>query len=301
LAAPQPRPPWHVILGSRTPKKNPFGDQYVDRHRDANEDVVDCFPLDLSRFESVRTFAARLGDYISGPIYTLVLCAGIICEKRRITEDGYEETVQVNALSEALLLDLLWPKLSMTAKKTQVLIVSSVLHLRAAKDKRLTSSTFDAYSSLKGFRSMSAYADSKLLLMHIFFQAHIRSQSGSGNPEVIALSPGFVPLTGLTRESGWLANWASKWILSCLPFAQTPQQSGAFIAKFVTDAPAPRAGAGHNERTPLIPKSGAYLSISKGEITAADECYDEEVRDAWRTVLRDRGLWAGLGRDYWMQ
>ncbi|KZT62767.1 NAD(P)-binding protein [Calocera cornea HHB12733] len=293
LAAPQPRRPWHVILGSRTPKGDYFGKQYLDRPSSAEGDLVDCFHLDLSRFQSVRTFAAQLEKYVIGPIETLVLCAGIICMKKRTTEDGYEETMQVNALAEALLLDLLWPKLSAPGRKSRILFVSSALHLRAAKKRRLTPSNIDTYPKPNRYKTMSAYADSKLLLMHIFYLAEIRSQSDPNTRgcEVIALSPGFVPFTGLVRESGCLANWASKWILPWLPFAKTPQQSGSFIAQFITDAPLYPEAAVHDERAPLLPKSGTYVSISKGEIPAAEECYDEHVRNAWLEVLRDRGLW----------
>lgn len=271
--------------------------------------------FDLSQLESVRTFAAQLGDYISGSIDTLVLCAGVIPGKRRITQDGFEETMQVNALSEALLLDLLWPKLIAPGKKSRILFISSALHLRAVKGverdcveltwlmngagKRLTPTTFDAYPSIKHYRPMSAYADSKLLLMHVFFLTYTRSQSGSGPhstvPEVLSLSPGFVPLTGLVRESGPVARWASKWILPYLCFAKTPQQSGAFIAQLITGTPLPADPSTPDQRKLLVPKSGAYVSISKGEVRAAEECYDEEVREAWSKVLQDRGLWHPSG------
>ena len=63
-----------------------------------------------------------------------MLCAGVVCAKRRTTGDGWEETLQVNALAQALLLDLVWPKLvAKPGRKSRVLVITSALHIGAAK------------------------------------------------------------------------------------------------------------------------------------------------------------------------
>ena len=46
----------------------------------------------------------------------------------RLTVDGEDETVQVNVLSHALLIDLLEPKLGANGAASRILIVSSGLH-----------------------------------------------------------------------------------------------------------------------------------------------------------------------------
>ena len=58
----------------------------------------------------------------------LVLCAGMVGGARRVTVDGEEETLQVNTLSQALLVDLLMPKLGNLAEKARILFVGSALH-----------------------------------------------------------------------------------------------------------------------------------------------------------------------------
>jgi len=220
-------------------------------------------------------FALKVLNDIPSPIGYIVLCAGIVCGARRITGDGIEETLQVNALSQALLLDLLLPKLESSGRHARVVFVASSLHRQAAKEHDLSPSSLNEVFGTPNWKSMTAYALSKLLFMHLFFIARDRIKKRNDGTTVIAVSPGFVPNTGLSRESNVAFRIAASYILPMAPFATSLYQGADTILKSIEDTALP---------------SGTYLSKA-GVEKAAEECYDEEKRELWRTWLTNQGLW----------
>jgi NAD(P)-dependent dehydrogenase (short-subunit alcohol dehydrogenase family) len=93
---------------------------------------VEHVACDLRSRHSVHVFAATLLNDVTGSIYALVLCSGITCISRRVS-DGEEETLQVNALNQALLLQLLLTKLGRDTQPGRVIFVGSELHRIAAE------------------------------------------------------------------------------------------------------------------------------------------------------------------------
>lgn len=83
--------------------------------------------LDLSSFESVRKFAAEFNKE-EERLDILVNNAGLITLNYELTEDGFENTIQVNYLSQFLLTLLLLKKLK-SSSPSRVVNVSSIGHL----------------------------------------------------------------------------------------------------------------------------------------------------------------------------
>ena len=87
--------------------------------------------LDLSSFESVKKFTNEIIEE-EERIDALINNAGIITkDKKLITKDGNEETIQVNYLSHVLLTLNLMDKMIQTSDDPRIIFVSSLAHHRA--------------------------------------------------------------------------------------------------------------------------------------------------------------------------
>ena len=69
---------------------------------------IEVWPLDLTSFEHVRTFAERMRQD-GEKVQLLVNNAGIMCRDFSVTEDGFETMTQVNYMGPYLLTRLLLP------------------------------------------------------------------------------------------------------------------------------------------------------------------------------------------------
>ncbi|XP_035451986.2 retinol dehydrogenase 12-like isoform X2 [Spodoptera frugiperda] len=87
---------------------------------------VEYMPLDLSRFSSIRQFAADFNNTYDR-LDILVNNAGCSGVKPRYTEDGINLVMQVNYFGPFLLTKLLTGKL-IASKPSRIIIVSSILH-----------------------------------------------------------------------------------------------------------------------------------------------------------------------------
>ena len=100
-----------------------------------------CFapgPLDLSSFESVRSFASSV-SHIPGKVPSiLILNAGIRHNNFNLTGDGIESHYQINYLSHFLLVNLLLPIMNKSpAEEIRVVHVSSTAHYFGKIDRKL--------------------------------------------------------------------------------------------------------------------------------------------------------------------
>jgi NAD(P)-dependent dehydrogenase (short-subunit alcohol dehydrogenase family) len=101
----------------------------------ATKSTLHRIECDLSRYASVREFAAAIASDHPEEVDVLVLCAGMVGGARRVTQDGEEETLQVNTLSQALLVDLLIHKLGNAQEQARILFVGSALHRKILPGK----------------------------------------------------------------------------------------------------------------------------------------------------------------------
>lgn len=175
-----------VVLTSRDAAK---GDAAVatikERFPDAN---VTAMELDLSRLSDVRRFASEFASRYP-KLHVLVNNAGLMLSDRAVTEDGYEQTFQVNHLGPFLLTNLLFPNLQ-AAAPSRIINVASAAH----RGGRLN---FDDLHTERGYRGMSVYGTSKLCNI-LFTRELARRLEGTG-VTANSLHPGTVR-TGFGRD-----------------------------------------------------------------------------------------------------
>ncbi|EKM54522.1 uncharacterized protein PHACADRAFT_258430 [Phanerochaete carnosa HHB-10118-sp] len=96
--------------------------------------------VDFADFASVTAFAARLKD---APVDILVANAGVGLSNFSLTKDGFEQALQVNHLSSALLSFLLLPNLVKAAQEhksnSRLALVTSEMHFTTRVDDELKS------------------------------------------------------------------------------------------------------------------------------------------------------------------
>ncbi len=177
---------------------------------------IEILPLRLESFASVRDFCASLqGREIAG----LFNNAGVIPRGYRLTEDGHEESIQVNYLSPVLLTELLKPTF---AEDAAVVNMVSVTCATAHFDKDIL------HKDEHGFHRLGRYATSKLALM--FFTIDLSHRSGL---RVNAADPGIVD-SNMISMGKWFDPLADKIFR---PLCRRPEEGAApAVAALCSDA-----------------------------------------------------------------
>lgn len=124
--------------------------------------------LDMSTLEATKIFADKVKQEVKTIDYVL-LNAGILNTKFQLSEDGFEETIQVNVLSSALLALLLLPWMKQAGNgKAHLGLVTSGLHRGVAieKDSFPKTNVLRYYSAAEHFPK-DMYAVSKLFEQYV--------------------------------------------------------------------------------------------------------------------------------------
>lgn len=231
-----------VIVGARRPAAAGALRAVADGER------LDILPLDLASLASTVAFADEVVARLAGQrLASLAANAGIqSVAGKRMTVDGYEETLQANWLAHALLIECLHPVLTAGAP---VVFTASGTHDPANGAARLfgfrggvypgidrvARGDLDARASEKQL-GLDRYATSKLVaILHVYARA--RSMP-AGGPRWFAYDPGLMPGTGLARDRSAMERWAWSTILPvvarAIPGASTPRRSAATYARLLT-------------------------------------------------------------------
>ena len=173
----------HVVIAARNPTKAAAALSEIETRADAGG-RVETIPIDLASFASVHAFADAFHAR-HDRVDILLNNAGLVLQKRSVTEDGHETQFQVNHLSHFLLTGLLAKPLAQGAP-ARVVNVSSYAHTTAR-----TGLDFDDLEyERRRYRSFSVYSATKL--MNVLFTRELARRS---DPDVLtanALHPGFV-------------------------------------------------------------------------------------------------------------
>ena len=176
---------------------------------------VEARSVDLSSLEAVRAFAtteAQRGEAID----VLFHIAGVMqtSRTRRLTVDGYEETLAVNVLAPFLLTSALLPALQRSIS-ARVVTVSSRLHLPGSRGEPVDFD-FDDPQLEHGYHPDRAYKNSKLAVLWFTYelQRRLASRSITAN----AVCPGFVPATAAASTTG-VMRLVMSWVMPHMPFA----------------------------------------------------------------------------------
>ena len=116
-----------VIMGCRDETRAAVARHKIIQETGVKEDMIEFMQLDLSSFQSVRSFASQLSRRVTS-LDILVNNAGVaFLTERRMTEDGQEMVMQVNHFSNFLLTNLVSGLLTRAAH-SRVVMVSSLAH-----------------------------------------------------------------------------------------------------------------------------------------------------------------------------
>jgi NAD(P)-dependent dehydrogenase (short-subunit alcohol dehydrogenase family) len=145
--------------------------------------VVEALQLDLASFASIRSFAAELAER-HGSVDLLVNNAGVFCDARRLTADGFEMTMGVNFLGTYLLTRQLLPLLLKSAASGEPARIVNVSSAAAAYGRlRRGDGVFT-----RGPHGFRGYAASKLAL--VLFTVELAKELAGRGMTVNAVHPG---------------------------------------------------------------------------------------------------------------
>lgn len=216
-----------VILVARTPvAASAASDEIRRRHPGA---AVEPRSVDLSSLAAVRAFATQELER-DEPVDVLMHVAGVMQQSptRRVTVDGFEETLAVNALAPFLMTALLLPALERTAS-ARIVSVSSRRHLPGSRGVPVDFD-FDDPQLERGYHPDRAYKNSKLAVLWFTYelQRRLAPRAITAN----AVCPGFVPTTAAASAHGAKRLFMTT-VLPHMPFAvsvEAAADSFAFMA-----------------------------------------------------------------------
>ncbi|KAI5844655.1 putative short-chain dehydrogenase [Morchella snyderi] len=205
-----------VILAVRNLEKGESAKSSIVSTTDCNPSTIEVWKLDMSSFAGTNEFIERA---LALPkLDVVVLNAGVATSDWRVTEDGWESTLQVNVLSTALLALRLLPKMVRSGKenprwRSHLVIVASEVHRWGSVAAQYNTWPTQAEKGIlahindraKTEKDMGArYPLSKLLDVYLTREiAKITPVDKSGKPAVVVntLNPGLCH-SELGRELG---------------------------------------------------------------------------------------------------
>ncbi len=169
----------HVIIVARSSVRGELA--LADIRRASGNDGVDLLVADLSSQKQIRQLAADFQQRFSR-LDVLVNNAGIIPQRRQVTEDGLEMQFAVNHLAYFLLTNLLLDVLQASAP-ARIVNVSSMVHGWASLD-------FTDLQHERRYDPSNVYAQTKL--MNVLFTYELARRLAGTAVTVNCLHPGVV-------------------------------------------------------------------------------------------------------------
>eukprot|EP01113_Clastostelium_recurvatum_P045503 TRINITY_DN7824_c1_g1_i3.p1 TRINITY_DN7824_c1_g1~~TRINITY_DN7824_c1_g1_i3.p1 ORF type:complete len:337 (-),score=34.71 TRINITY_DN7824_c1_g1_i3:76-1086(-) len=192
--------PSKLILAVRDVKKGNEAVAEIQAH--SGYEGTEVWSLDLADFASVEAFANRFkasGERLD----ILISNAGVNTRQWSNTKDGFESTLQVNHLSNMLLVSLLLPVMQDTAKthnvQPRIVIVASEVHAWTSYDQRSARDPISALNDPSRSSIKDRYPVSKLLNVFMTRQFATRMKAKFPDVSIHCLNPGFCK-TALSRE-----------------------------------------------------------------------------------------------------
>ena len=246
--------------------------------------------LDLNSLKSVRSFA----DAVTGDIDALVLNAGM--QRYDIdarSADGFEQTFAVNHLAPYLLARLL---LSKIANSGRIVLTSSGTHDPAEKtgvpvprhaNAAWLANPATAPDTRDGPRvaGLRAYSTSKLCNLMTARYLAAMPDVQTRRIAVHAYDPGFIPATGLARQSPW--------VVRKLVFPLLGGFSNVGFISTLADGGAGLAGLADGS----IGSDRVYMSMRKGKPTWPDPSPLARNDTACAKLWADSAVMVGLSPD----
>ncbi|KAF5014006.1 hypothetical protein FDECE_36 [Fusarium decemcellulare] len=186
--------PYKIILGARNIQNTQKA--YDEMQYDRGANGVSILPLDLADLKGVKSFAEKTLEKLGqSKIDYLLLNAGISNGAEGPSPHGSRwcESYVVNHLSQHYLVHLLREKL--VESRSRIVFVSSGA-VRNVPDPSTLDTNLKAASGASG---TTIYCETKLTAL---LGAHWWRRQLKGSNDVVAVSPGLIPATGIGRGSG---------------------------------------------------------------------------------------------------
>jgi NAD(P)-dependent dehydrogenase (short-subunit alcohol dehydrogenase family) len=244
-----------VVIVGRSPEKTKA---VADRLH------IPYYLADFSKFSDVRALAEQLKKDFPR-IDVLANNAGGVMDKRALTVDGNEQTIQVNHLSPFLLTNLLMDTL--IASKATIINTSS------AANRMAGTLDLDDLKLEKGYSKFSAYGKGKL--MNILFTEELNTRYYDKGISAAVFHPGVVR-TNFSVDSGGISSFVYKSFLN--KFLLSPEQGADTLVWLATTEPGTDW------------KSGTFYEKRK-IYKATKQAYDAKLaHDLWEESLHLTGL-----------
>jgi NAD(P)-dependent dehydrogenase (short-subunit alcohol dehydrogenase family) len=188
-----------VILAVRDSRKGLQACQQLSASLEHSEKNLDVWELDLSSYDSVIQLANRAKELPS--LDTAILNAGLFNVQESFSSTGYEEDVQINYLSNALLTLLLLPIVKNKGSTPgKIVWVSSDQAAWAKFEERHSRPLLPAFKSkMKRWDMSERYGTSKLL--GLLFLTQLARAVPSASTTIISANPGFSYGSNLARQA----------------------------------------------------------------------------------------------------
>jgi NAD(P)-dependent dehydrogenase (short-subunit alcohol dehydrogenase family) len=252
-----------------------------------NQSNVQFMSLDLGSMAKVRDFVKRWNAKGHPPIQALVLNAGLqIPSDIEYTEDGIEKHLGVNHVGHVLLFHLLVANLTSDAR---IVVVSSGVHDAAMNwglNPAYTTAEKVAHPSpeaIKKSNGRARYATSKVAnaLWTLALGRHLSSLPAHQGKTVVALDPGLMFPTHLTRDGSFVIRFLSQNVMHrMIPLLRVlinsninnPAESGGNLAWLTVGKE-------------VKGKKGVYFE-KRGEHPVSVQAQDEDLQeDLWRWTI----------------
>ncbi|KAM0789949.1 hypothetical protein ACM66B_006788 [Microbotryomycetes sp. NB124-2] len=228
------RRPWRVFVGCRPQRVQLVQTRF--KTLNTSNSTVKVIDLDLSSIDSVNSFANNVKRQLAenndqAKIDVVLLSAAVYKQQFTVNEDwpGYAEEAAVNSFAQHYLLHLLRPVINTAAidddagPRPRIVFVSSskqqAIKSIEAVETALSTSTESTTSA------MDRYSASKLVQM---VTAQHWKTLLEDKVDVLAVSPGFVPTSGLNRGSPWYLRLIMTHVLARASFATSLEQGQSF-------------------------------------------------------------------------
>ena len=175
-----------VILAVRSLDKGREAQRRIEE-KTRRKDVIKVWQLDMNSSQSIDAFARRVDNELE-QLDIVVLNAGLLSKTYQISSEGWENTLQVNTVSTALLSLLLIPKLKASgtiSSPAHLEVVSSFGHINAIVRPADKTQRLHAYNTSEGFGTGTQYDASKLFIMWFQRELAKRTIAEDGSPQVI--------------------------------------------------------------------------------------------------------------------
>ncbi|MVZ60545.1 SDR family NAD(P)-dependent oxidoreductase [Sphingobacterium humi] len=194
----------------------------------SGNDAIDYVVADLLSLQQVKAMAMELTSRY-GYLDVLINNAGAIFGKeRKLSVDGFEQTIALNLLAPFLLIKLLLPSLQ-KSRSGRIINLYSAMHRRAGRPD------LSDFNLERNFRTDRAYGLSKLYLVWLTRSFHqLFQKEGLSNLTINACHPGAVASNfGQDADKGFLMNSIFK---MALYFMAKPEQ-GAGTSIYLASSP----------------------------------------------------------------